>query len=935
MKIRFYGLGSNLKEILYDEFIKNEEICYVFENSATYYEIKKEYFKNNNNLFYNFVLLRETDFYEGLLETNKIVIREEKQAVLFYNALTEKIRKELKIENYYDIIDLAYNFYNLFSELQEYKINVNHIRIEEWQKEIFGNLLEVNKLIEKEVQKKGIILPYMLRKVENISQTFLKKYKKICFVNKVNFTPFEKDTLELIEKKKIRVENILQIDEDDFDKQKLEIRSTFGLPGKDFFRKKGINIEIHQFNNKFTQLIGMVKRLEKESEKEHSKYKIYDIQDIDSRTGKDYQLLNQNRIVYNLEETMQNTKIYKVLNIICNILGNAEIKNITDNRKKLIFKVKDLYSGFKFEEFLDIFNLKRVYPKFQSIVNNNYKYISRDMLEKLDEDNPNPGQHLGEQEDMNSGLALFLDELEKIYRIDNMTDYGKYLSELFERQKGMIEGDIRSKYFEALSEMTVLEDFSFDGLWKDFFKENVSANLLKMFLKYLDKKAVSLNMEQMDGHEENRYIINAFSAISDIQKENVMFLNFQETFPRIGINNYLFSKVQRMDMGLPVNENRRQIDIFKFLNNIFGARNVYLSYVKNNDENIDCAGIIEEIKLKYGISHENDNIQGEIDEEEELTFIKKYFTPEGQKWKKKNIGTFIQSKLLKDKNKIKEEKLGLGYYSFENLKNFEYGYYLEKMIGDTEVEEIDDKIDPLLFGNIIHLVYEKIVKNNKEAIENKEYPADRKEIGNILSDILTAFEYKIPKEFIKFYREISFDEIVKSIKRFFDAMKNGAIEELDEIEKFEIHSEERIRQKLERGIGNGIYSNVLINGVIDLYIKAGLKEILIDYKSGNLEGEKLVKAQEQLDFYSIILGNENLERRIKYVIDTWSGEIKKDSRGTGSNKKVPLSEDKIDEVIKNYFEREFYGLGERNNTFNHKLYKDIARRDEEDAEDRK
>ena len=36
MEIRFYGLGSNLKEILYDEFSKNKEIWYIFENPATY-----------------------------------------------------------------------------------------------------------------------------------------------------------------------------------------------------------------------------------------------------------------------------------------------------------------------------------------------------------------------------------------------------------------------------------------------------------------------------------------------------------------------------------------------------------------------------------------------------------------------------------------------------------------------------------------------------------------------------------------------------------------------------------------------------------------------------------------------------------------------------------------------------------------------------------
>jgi len=44
--------------------------------------------------------------------------------------------------------------------------------------------------------------------------------------------------------------------------------------------------------------------------------------------------------------------------------------------------------------------------------------------------------------------------------------------------------NVKDKYFEALSEMVVLEDFSFDNLWDTFFNENISANLLKLFLKF-------------------------------------------------------------------------------------------------------------------------------------------------------------------------------------------------------------------------------------------------------------------------------------------------------------------------------------------------------------------------------------------------------------------------------------------------------------------
>ena len=196
--------------------------------------------------------------------------------------------------------------------------------------------------------------------------------------------------------------------------EKLEIKNSFGLPDKKFFQKKNMNIEIHQFENKFTQLMGMVKKLEKNSrgkmEEDTDQYRIYDGQEMNSKAKKDYQLLNQNRITYNLEETMQNTKIYRVLSIVCSILENVKVENGTDRKKKLLFKVKDLYNGFKSEEFLNIFGLKKLYQQFHGIVNENYKYISRDMLEK--DDGKNWDRNHGEERE--TGFTAFLDELEKL-----------------------------------------------------------------------------------------------------------------------------------------------------------------------------------------------------------------------------------------------------------------------------------------------------------------------------------------------------------------------------------------------------------------------------------------------------------------------------------------------------------------------------------------
>ena len=952
MKISYKGIGSDLKNILFKEFEKNENTLFVFENSASFFEIKREFLQNEEmqqklGIFQNFKMMNSYDFYENVFVTDKIVVKEEKQVVLFYNALTEKLKKDMKVNNYYDIIDVAYNYYNLFAELQEYKIDLEKIELEKWQVETFGTLVEIDNEMKKVVQQKGLILPYMLRNVENISDNFLKKFSKICFVNKVKITPFEKELIGKIENRGIAVENILQLSENDFNEEKLKIKDSFSLPEKnEFLEKFGTNIQIFEYENKFSQVLGIVKKLD-ESENEEKienrvNYKIYDLQDNGEDGKKDYQLLRQEKISSNLELTMKKTKIYKILELICNILENVKIveKKLEDNEKfeniekkdeknfghDLRIRMKDLYSGFKSDDFLRIFGLKKSYDFFMEIVEQDYRYMSKNEIFRILE-NQN-GKFSRNPKDIEAaGIINFIDEIEKIFEYQTLGEYENYLEKIFERS-GELDKNVRDKYFEALSEMVVLEDFSFDNLWKGFFNENgISASLLKLFLKYLDKKAISLNLEETDEQDSeniSRYSINSFSAISETQKENLIFLNIQDTFPKININNYLFTKIQRAKMGLPVSDDEKQIEIFKFYQNILGAKNVYLSYVKNLDENIDSAGVVEEIKLKYAIEAQ----KNKIDENDELNFIKKYFLENVEKsWESRQIGKFIPSKLKKDLDRIKAEKVSLGYYSFEEMQNFEYGYYLKKMIGNTEVEKIEDKVDNLMFGNIIHGLYEKIVMENKEVLEKGKFVINNEEIRKTLKSILNSFEYKIPKEYLEFYKKVSFEEIVKSVEKILTKL----MKTLENEEEIEIYSEERIKLKSEKEI----YENIFINGMIDLHIKLKNKEILYDYKSGILKNkkgeekkEKVVNAFKQLDYYSVMLPEKNVQEIERFVVDVWNGDIIGDTR---EKEEEFLSEKNIREVVKKYYETDCYDIGDVKDVQNYtyQTFKDVCRREDE------
>ena len=952
MKISYKGIGSDLKNILFKEFEKNEDMLFVFENSASFFEIKREFLQNEEiqqklGIFQNFKMMNSYDFYENVFVTDKIVVKEEKQVVLFYNALTEKLKKDMKVNNYYDIIDVAYNYYNLFAELQEYKIDLEKIELEKWQVETFRTLIEIDNEMKKVVQQKGLILPYMLRNVENISDNFLKKFSKICFVNKVKITPFEKELIGEIENRGIAVENILQLSENDFNEEKLKIKDNFSLPKKnEFLEKFGTNIEIFEYENKFSQVLGLVKKLDESENDEKIKnrvnYKIYDLQDNGEDGKKDYQLLRQEKISSNLELTMKKTKIYKILELICNILENVKIveKKLENNEKfeniekkdeknfgyDLRIRMKDLYSGFKSDDFLRIFGLKKSYDFFMEIVEQDYRYMSKNEIFRILE-NQN-GKFSRNPKDIEAaGIINFIDEIEKIFEYETLGEYENYLEKIFERS-GELDKNVRDKYFEALSEMVVLEDFSFDNLWKGFFNENgISASLLKLFLKYLDKKAISLNLEETDEQDSeniSRYSINSFSAISETQKENLIFLNIQDTFPKININNYLFTKIQRAKMGLPVSDDEKQIEIFKFYQNILGAKNVYLSYVKNLDENIDSAGAVEEIKLKYAIEAQ----KNKIDENDELNFIKKYFLENVEKsWESREIGKFIPSKLKKDLDRIKAEKVSLGYYSFEEMQNFEYGYYLKKMIGNTEVEKIEDKVDNLMFGNIIHGLYEKIVMENKEVLEKGKFVINNEEIRKTLKSILNSFEYKIPKEYLEFYKKVSFEEIVKSVEKILTKL----MKTLENEEEIEIYSEERIKLKSEKEI----YENIFINGMIDLHIKLKNKEILYDYKSGILKNkkgeekkEKVVNAFKQLDYYSVMLPEKNVQEIERFVVDVWNGDIIGDTR---EKEEEFLSEKNIREVVKKYYETDCYDIGDVKDVQNYtyQTFKDVCRREDE------
>ena len=74
MKISYKEIGSDLKNILFKEFEKNENTLFVFENSASFFEIKRNFLQDEKmqqelGIFQNFKMMNSYDFYENLFIT--------------------------------------------------------------------------------------------------------------------------------------------------------------------------------------------------------------------------------------------------------------------------------------------------------------------------------------------------------------------------------------------------------------------------------------------------------------------------------------------------------------------------------------------------------------------------------------------------------------------------------------------------------------------------------------------------------------------------------------------------------------------------------------------------------------------------------------------------------------------------------------------------
>lgn len=810
MKFKYFGLDYNLLNNL------EEETLYVFRNFNDKIQIENSI----KDLFATYNFISESEFWEKYLLSEKIILKEEKEVIFFYQCLDEDFKEKHNINNYFACIDFAYRYYSFMKEYLEYEINLDKINLYSWQKIIIDEYLKIHENMLKKSNLEKRIPRYLISKFFYLNEEYIKKYKKVVFIDKFSFTNLEKKYLKNIDNLEIH----LKLDKCDYNEKENYIINL------DLDKISKEKLKIYSCNDNFTQLINLIDNKDVFDT-------FYDFENnIKNELKNENLFLDQNLICSNINFSLSKTTIYQILNNLYELFNNS-------NKNKYL--LMDIYSLFSIDIFRKEFNISNIsLQKIMNFSKNKYIYLSKNELEEL---------KIFDEISSYKTFDEYLPFLEKIGKIKSEKDN---------------ELNVSYIYFEALAEIKNL-DFT--------ILDNFNKNILKIFLKYLDAKKVNVILEKTD------IKIMDLKNLSSLKKEKFALINANGNV-KLNLPE-LLTKNQRNTLNLPIAETIINEKLFDIYVNMYNANEVYVSYIKNEEENVSEASFLTELIFLKDIN---------VIKKEISTVIKsKMLNQLFNKNKIKEFDNKVEDNVIKsEKNKSIES---ISVTNFLKLYNSELQYYLEK--NTDEIDVFDKEISALTKGNIIHRILELFFSKYNKKIFEIEKNALKIELKKFIEIVKKEYENKIYTEYVKLFEYVNLSTFFELVYKFLLELKE--IIPINDIKNIYFEKEVNFKLILENK------QEILINGKIDLIIETSNYFHVIDYKSGKYSKDKENEYKDQLYLYSLmdnVYGTKEFKGYLSFILDE---NILKEVDFSKSK----LNKEKVLEILNNYIKNDIFDIG--------------------------
>ena len=781
------------------------------------------------------------EFKGSLFLSDKITLKEEKQVIAFYKALSQEHRKRLKVEGYYDVIDIAANFFNFFRLLIEYKID-DLTSLKRWQKGVYELFCSIKDNYIGLLNEKNYTDSVFIGGEENFTKDVYERYRdrEITIYNKLYFTPKERWIIERLEEDGYTFVLKLQLREGDFCEETLQIR--------DVSYEKNSHIQVYRAEDEFTALLKVVE-ITGEKEKAKENYRIYDANNDNFKYNNFF-----NEVTY-----LSEIPLFKVIECLHILVAGLGIDGYIDLSRedadellkdKLLISMKNLVEVMEIEEFRKYYKLdERDINLIKYLAGEGYKFITFNEMERLIqrlEDDKKQRTYI--REDF-INLFEIIDNLREMYRITTLKEWCEKLTftkEVMEEFSTQGSNDI-NKYFEALSEVEIIEDLDLidtdkagSKRWERFFTDNISEGLLRLIMKYHRFKEVAGS-----GHKLKKEDLSELPTIHDTTR---IYMNISDVFvPENKGSSFLLTEAQRKELGIKNLDDDRLLEKYNLLRGIMTSEENHIITVENQGSNTSLSPFIEEI-----IEEDTPDSTIGIDTENYLELIRGVI---GQGIPEEIEGTDTDTELPLDREELLKKK-NMSAYMCDELFNCRYKMYLRYIVRlDREELEIDEGLTRREYGNLAHDIFEEVLMKyikepgKFEALQGQEINIDK--IYEIVERLIDqpGRKLKLPHLNSNYYREIIYKNLAEGVRRFFMEISR----ELRGKTVVDIH----VEQYGYKEIGSGIYQSA--KG--DLIIDTDSDRHIIDFKTGG-------KIDRQLDYYGILYtGKADGAHRYIYSID--------------------------------------------------------------------
>jgi hypothetical protein len=858
-------------------------------------ESKNEFIKNSFCSFLNNDILFFTldEIKEKIFVTSRILISNDNSFFLLYDMLSsEKFKQQrtfLKIDSYFDFKEFGINFFDYFRDINIYKIN-KISNIYKWQEDHIKIYNELKAGYDEILDANNYLPEIWLDAEENFNDEFLKHYEKIIFVD---IDDFPRLYVDIIKNKLsfMDIEFYMQIAKNNYDEENLKIRDV-DLPDIDDDRIKTISLyNVEGSKKSMFSLAGML--TDKNENRENTYIFSPDV------TENKYHEIFPNLFQSPSDIKFIDTELFEFLDVFYEIIESSEIiekdengyknkdekydKKLDKKDGKIIIKLNSIMKAFdsKIFRIYYVINNRSKNILYEEILRRNYQFISSEILDdilskKLKYGN---GEHFIK---FKNTMESILNDIETLYKCDNTKVFiGIFKNMVFKNIKPEKENNFLFYNYKNKNMFSAINEALNDLYRGSTYIEKIDKdNIGKFLYGYLFEKLSNLSFKADITGESVYRIEDAYNArfnkykyeyrnrntdeeLSNKSKSNSIgyFLDvINDNYPKVSKNKSIFTNNQLKTFGMPTDDDLRNIEKKKFLQNIFAFNNIVFFTYADESEKIEFSPFIEEIKLRYGIKE-----KAPMDNKIYLEFLKNKFMYNDNNNKENNKEERPEFSLEKEDNSVfNNGMLKLGAYDLNNLTKCNLAYYFSNIKNIDEVSYNDnlELLTPLYIGNLLHDGMEEILKATKEKLENGDFSINERTIIDIFGQIINEdISKKIPEFFAQYYLDIIVPKFVRNIKIFYKEMeikyKGKKIKN--------INIEEKAESKENFLDINGIKAQ--LSGKVDLWIEFyDTDPVIYDHKTGN-------STEGQLEFYSVALFGDS-QKAEKYIFNVWDGEIK-------------------------------------------------------------